>query len=123
MGYLFAIPLPGLLGLDQRWGAVGLTISSSLAAWTEFMLLRRVLGRQIGRSALPRALLARLWGGAVAATIAGGVVKIALESQHALVVALFSLGMYGIAYFAITAELGVPESRRLLGRLRWFRRK
>jgi hypothetical protein len=38
------------------------------------------------------------------------------------VVALFSLGMYGIAYFAITAELGVPEARRLLKRVPWFRR-
>jgi putative peptidoglycan lipid II flippase len=123
MGYLFAIPLPGLLGLDSRWGAVGLTISSSLAAWTEFMLLRRVLGRRIGRTGLPRALLLRLWGGAAAATIAGSVVKLALESQHPLVVALFSLGMYGIAYFAITAELGVPEARRMLGRGRWSRRK
>jgi putative peptidoglycan lipid II flippase len=123
MGYLFAIPLPGLLGLDQRWGAVGLTISSSLAAWTEFMLLRRVLGHRIGRTGLPRALLARLWGGAAAATIAGAVVKLALESQHPVVVALFSLGMYGIAYFAITAELGVPESRRLLGRVRLSRKR
>jgi putative peptidoglycan lipid II flippase len=82
-----------------------------------------VLSRRIGRTGLPRALLARLWGGAAAATIAGAVVKLALESQHALIVGLFSLGMYGIAYFAITAELGVPESRRLLGRVRWSRRK
>jgi putative peptidoglycan lipid II flippase len=123
VGYLFAVPLPGVLGLDPRWGAVGLTISSSLAAWTEFMLLRRVLGRRIGRTGLPRALLLRLWGGAAAATIAASVVKLALEAQHPLVVALFSLGMYGIAYFAITAELGVPEARRMVGRVRWSRRK
>jgi putative peptidoglycan lipid II flippase len=123
LGYLCAIPLPGLLGLEQRWGVVGLTTSASFAAWTEFILLRRVLSRRIGRTGLPRALLARLWGGAAAATIAGAVVKLALESQHPLIVALFSLGMYGIAYFAITAELGVPESRRLLGRVRWSRRK
>jgi putative peptidoglycan lipid II flippase len=123
LGYLCAIPLPGLLGLEQRWGVVGLTTSASFAAWTEFILLRRVLGRRIGRTGLPRALLARLWGGAAAATIAGAVVKLALESQHPLIVALFSLGMYGIAYFAITAELGVPESRRLLGRVRWSRRR
>jgi hypothetical protein len=31
--------------------------------------------------------------------------------------------MYGIAYFAISAELGVPEARRLLNRVRWFRKK
>jgi putative peptidoglycan lipid II flippase len=123
VGYLFAIHAPGLLGLDQRWGAAGLTISSSLAAWTEFILLRRMLGQRIGRTRLPGALLARLWGAAAAATIASAVVRLALEPQHPLVVALFSLSMYGIAYFAITAELGVPESRRLLGRVRWPRRR
>jgi putative peptidoglycan lipid II flippase len=123
VGYLFAIHAPGLLGLDQRWGAAGLTISSSLAAWTEFILLRRMLGQRIGRTRLSGALLARLWGAAAAATIASAVVRLALEPQHPLVVALFSLGMYGIAYFAITAELGVPESRRLLGRVRWPRSK
>ena len=122
LGYLFAVPLPGWLGLEQRWGAVGLTVASSLAAWTEFLLLRQVLSRRIGSTRLPGALLARLWGAAAAATIAGGVVKLALELRHPLVVALFSLGMYGIAYFTITAELGVPESRRLLSRFKRSRR-
>ena len=122
VGYLLAVPLPGMLGLDQGWGAVGLTISSSLAAWTEFLLLRRALSQRIGRSGLPLGLLVRLWGGAAAATIAAAVVRLALEPRHPLVVALFSLGMYGIAYFAITAELGVPEARRMLSRVRWPRR-
>jgi putative peptidoglycan lipid II flippase len=119
VGFMFAIPLPELLGLEQRWGAVGLTISSSLAAWTEFMLLRRVLSGRIGRTGLPGRFLGRLWVGATGAAIAALVVKLALAGQHPLVVALFSLGMYGIAYFAITAELGVPESRKMLNRVRW----
>jgi putative peptidoglycan lipid II flippase len=119
LGYILAIPVPGLLHLEARWGAVGLTLSSSVAAWIEFVLLRRVLEMRIGRTGLPLPLLARLWGGAAAATIAAAVVKLALGSQHPALVALFSLGMYGIAYFAITAELGVPEARRLLGRIRF----
>ena len=123
LGYMFAIPLPGLLGLDHKWGAAGLTVSAGLAGWIEFGLLRRALNRRIGRTGVPWPLTLRLWGGAGAATIAGAVVKLALEAQHPLVVALFSLGMYGIAYFAITAELGVPEARRLLGRVRLPRKK
>jgi putative peptidoglycan lipid II flippase len=119
LGYVLAIPVPGLLHLEARWGAVGLTISSSLAAWVEFVLLRRMLERRIGHTGLPTPFLIRLWGAAGAATIAGAVVKLALGSQHPVVVALFSLGMYGIAYFAISAELGVPEARRLLGRIRF----
>lgn len=122
LGYLFAIPLPGRLGLDARWGAAGLTISAGIAGWVEFTLLRRALNQRIGPTGIPSALLVRLWGAAAAATIAGAVVKLALEYQHPLLVALFSLGMYGITYFAITAELGVPEARRVLGRIRWGRR-
>jgi putative peptidoglycan lipid II flippase len=122
LGYLFAIPLPGQLGLDPRWGAAGLTVSAGLAGWVEFTLLRQALNRRIGSTGIPLRLSARLWGGAGAATIAAAVVKLALESQHPLVVALFSLGMYGVAYFAITAELGVPEARRILGRVHWPRR-
>jgi putative peptidoglycan lipid II flippase len=119
LGYVLAIPVPGLLQLEARWGVVGLTISSSLAACVEFVLLRRMLERRIGPTGLPAPLLIRMWGAAAAATIAGAVVKLALDSQHPLIVALFSLGMYGIAYFAISAELGVPEARRLLGRIRF----
>jgi putative peptidoglycan lipid II flippase len=122
LGYLFAIPLPAQLGIDSRWGAAGLTVSAGLAGWLEFTLLRRALNRRIGRTGIPLPLMARLWAGAAAATIAGAVVKLALEAQHPLVVALFSLGMYGVAYFAITAELGVPEARRLLGRVRLSRK-
>jgi putative peptidoglycan lipid II flippase len=119
LGYLFALPLPRQLGLDPRWGAAGLTISAGLAGWVEFLLLRRGLNQRIGRTGVAPSLLARLWAGAVGASIAGLVVKLALQSQHPLVVALFSLGMYGIAYFAITAELGVPQSRALLRSVPW----
>jgi putative peptidoglycan lipid II flippase len=122
LGYLFAIPLPAQLGIDPRWGAAGLTISAGLAGWVEFTLLRRALNQRIGVTGVPLPIIARLWGGAAGATIAASAVKLALQSQHPLVVALFSLGMYGIAYFAITAELGVPEARRLLGRVRLSRR-
>jgi hypothetical protein len=36
-------------------------------------------------------------------------------------VALFSLGMYGATYLALTAELGVPEARRMVARVPWAR--
>lgn len=121
LGYLFAIPLPLELGVDLRWGAAGITLASGLAGWIEFHLLRRGLTPRLGRTRLPLSFIAKLWASAVAAAAAGWVVKLALEGQHPLVVALFSLGMYGVAYFAITASLGVPHTRRLLGRVGWPR--
>ncbi len=122
LGYLFAIPLPSRLGLDPKWGAAGLTISAGIAGWVEFILLRAALNRRIGRTGISGRLMTRLWGGAGAAAIAGGAMKLGLQGQHPLIVALFSLGIYGVAYFAITAELGVPESRRVLARVPWFSR-
>jgi putative peptidoglycan lipid II flippase len=118
LGYLFAIPLPARLGLDPRWGTAGLTASAGIAGWVEFVLLRRTLERRLGPTGVPLSFVARLWGSAALAALAAWVVKLAVREQHPLVVALFSLGMYGVTYFAITAELGIPESRRVLARLR-----
>ncbi len=119
LGYLFAIPLPLQLGIEPRWGAAGISLASGLAAWIEFHLLRRGLAPRLGQTGIPLRFLAKLWVSALAAAAAAWAVKLAVEGHHPLVVALFSLGMYGAAYFAITASLGVPHARRLLGRLRW----
>ena len=123
LGYLSAIPLPGLLGIDRRWGVAGLAASAGIAGWVEFVLLRRTLNARIGNTGLPLSYTIRLWSSALAAASAAWVVKLAVPREHPIVVALFSLGMYGVAYFAITAELGVPEARRVLGRLPWPPRK
>jgi putative peptidoglycan lipid II flippase len=122
LGYLFAIPLPGILGIDQRWGVAGLTASAGLAGWVEFLLLRRTLNTRIGRTGIPRAFMIKLWVSAVAAAAAAWVVKLALYPGHPLLLALFSLGMYGAAYFAVAATLGVPQAVRLVAKLGWDRR-
>ena len=121
LGYLFAIPLPRELGIEPRWGAAGITLASGLAAWIEFYLLRRALTPRLGWTGTPLSFLAKLWASALTAAAAGWVVKLALEGLHPLVVALFSLGMYGVAYIAISTSLGVPHARRLLGRVGWPR--
>jgi putative peptidoglycan lipid II flippase len=92
-----------------------------MAGWVEFYLLRRGLASRLGSTRIPVKFVARLWGSALAAAAAAWVVKLALASQHPLLVALFSLGMYGVAYLAISAALGVPNTRRLMGRLGWRR--
>ena len=117
MGYVFAMYLPGELGLSQKWGAAGITLASGVAAGIEFLLLRHGLTRLLGRTGVPGRFLAKLWVSALAAAAAAWVVRLAVEGQHPLVVALFSLGMYAVAYFAVAAALGVPHAGRLLGKL------
>ena len=122
LGYLFAVVIPVRIGVDPRWGAAGLTLASGMAGWIELVLLRRALDRRLGPTGVPLPFVAMLWGSAAVAAVAAWVVKLAVLGQHPLLVALFSLGMYGITYFAITAELRIPESRKLLARIRRPRR-
>ena len=75
LGYLFALQLPRLLGIDPKWGAAGSTISAGIAAWLENLLLRRAMSRKIGSVEFPAAYLAKLWTCAVIAALAGWGVK------------------------------------------------
>ena len=118
LGFLFSIPLPRWLGIDLKWGAAGLTASAGIAGWVEFTLLRRTLNRRIGRTGLPVALVAKLWGAALAAAAAGWAVKLGIGTRHPLSGGIAIVGVYGVMYFAAAWLLRVEEcasaARRLL---------
>jgi putative peptidoglycan lipid II flippase len=119
MGYLFALPLPKLLGIDRHWGVAGLTLSAGIAGWVEFSLLRRSLQARIGSVVLPPYRVARLWAGAlVSAAVAYGV-KLVQPFHYPPLIGLCVLSTFGLGYLFFTRLLGVaaPGSlRRLLGR-------
>jgi putative peptidoglycan lipid II flippase len=120
LGFLFAIPLPKLLGIDGHWGGAGLTVSFGIAGWAEFLLLRHSLAKRIGETGAPRSFTARLW---VAAVIAGALsfgVKQAL-SLRSIPEAVIVLGTFGLAYLAATVAMKVPEATMLLRRVRLVR--
>jgi putative peptidoglycan lipid II flippase len=117
LGYLFAIPLPPLLGLAPEWGAAGLTASAGMAGWVEMLMLRATLNARIGRTGLPASYVAQLWGSALAgAAIAWGV-KIALPSMHPILTALLVLGPYGLVFLALTLVLRIPEASTVVARV------
>jgi Uncharacterized membrane protein, putative virulence factor len=114
LGYLAAIPLPPLLGVNPRWGVAGLTVSAGLAAWVELTFLRSRLNRRIGRTGLSVTFVARLW---VAAALAAGMawgVKLLMGVEHPILLALAALAPYGLVYFGATSALGVPEARTVI---------
>ncbi|MGI8732942.1 MAG: murein biosynthesis integral membrane protein MurJ [Pyrinomonadaceae bacterium] len=117
LGYFCALPLPRLLGLDPKWGVVGLTGSASIAAWIEFVLLRRSLNRRIGRTGLPIGYLAKLWCGAIAGAGVGWLCKTLVGPLHPIPLAILVLNSFGLTYFAITSLLGISEARLLVGRV------
>ena len=64
LGYLFAVKLPPLLGVELRWGAAGLTLASGLAAWVEYALLKWKLRDRIGATGDPVPVPGdRVWSG------------------------------------------------------------
>jgi putative peptidoglycan lipid II flippase len=117
LGYLFAIPLPGMLGIDAHWGVAGLTASAGIAGWVEFLLLRRTLNARIGVTGLHASFVARLWLSAALAAAAAWGVKELVGPRPAILLAILTIVPYGAVYFAATAALGVPEVRTVLGRL------
>lgn len=107
-------------------GAVGLAFGSAIAAWIEFLLLRRSLTRRVGTVHVEArffffvtlaAVVAAgaAYGGAIITApvgewdVAFGLARIV----HAAVIC----SVFGITYFAVTALLKVPESRSVLRRL------
>jgi len=117
LGYLCAIPLPPLLGIDLKWGVAGLTGSAGVAGWVEFTLLRKALNQRIGRTGLPLSFVARLWLGAAAgATVAWGF-KLALPALHPLPLAVVVLGNYGVTYFMVTFLAQIPEAQTVIARI------
>jgi putative peptidoglycan lipid II flippase len=118
LGYLCALPLPRLLGIEPRWGVAGLTISAGIASWVELHLLRRTLNRRIGRTGLPAGYLVKLWGMALVAAAAGWALHRFGGNHGPISLALLVLGSYGIIYFFGTWAMGLAEARALFSRLR-----
>jgi len=136
LGYLCAIPLPHLIGVEQRWGVVGLTASSGVAAWLEFVLLRRSLNRLLGWTGIERLYLLRLWAMALAASAAGIALKFALSgapraaalklpmlaasprmaalAASPRLVALAVIAVYAIVYLGLAWLTGEPELQRFI---------
>jgi len=118
LGYLFAIPLPRLLGIASVWGAAGLTASAGLAGWTEMLMLRRTLNSRIGHTGLPADYVIKLWAAAIAGSAAGWIAKLVIPNMHPVWVAVFVLGPYGAVFLAAAFLLNIPEASTAFSRLR-----
>jgi putative peptidoglycan lipid II flippase len=103
--------------LPLKWGVAGLTISSGISGWVEFVLLRRSLNNRIGKTGLGLGYVAKLWAGASIGAAVGWGLRLVLGPRHPLIMAIVVLGSYGSVYFGVTSALGVGESRKVIKRL------
>jgi putative peptidoglycan lipid II flippase len=118
LGYLCAVYAPGLLGLELRWGAAGLTLSAGLAGWMEFALLRRGLNQRIGTVPLQAQFLLKAW---LAALVAAGVatgLRFLIPVDLALIRGVAITLGYGSLYLAIAHVSGLIGFDEVIGRFR-----
>ena len=118
LGYLFALHLPVMVGIQVRWGVAGLTVSAGIAAWIELILLQRGMNRRIGRSGLALGYLIKIWTAAFAAAGIGWLLHRTFGSKAPVPTAIVVLLPDGIAYLTFTWLLGLPEARDLKRYLR-----
>jgi putative peptidoglycan lipid II flippase len=118
LGYLAALPLPRLLGIEPRWGVAGLTISAGIASWVEFLLLQRGMRRRLGQVGVPPTFIFQVWIAALLGAAAARGVLIALGPHGPIPLAVVVLGVYGLLFFAVAMLLKLPEAHSMLSLLR-----
>lgn len=123
------IVLPGVENASLAVGAVGLAVGGGIASWIELALLRRSLAARIGATPMPGAFLAKVWGAAIVAGVAGALfASIAVEPLVAQLPARFGLhriggavavaAVFGVVYLCVAAALRVDEVAGLMRRLK-----
>lgn len=134
-----AVRMPDQLGVPQEVGLVGITATTGLAAWVEYALLRRALGRRIGPTGLPARTAVRLWSSAAVAGAAALMVKAALTAwrgpmpglaeqwgggflppprMHPALAAIPILAVYGAVYLGLALGTAPGGPRAALARVR-----
>jgi putative peptidoglycan lipid II flippase len=108
---------------DQPLGAVGLALGAGIAAWVEWLLLRRALQPRIGSVGLGAEAWFRMLGASGAGAAAGWAVRLALPELHPSMAAVFILGGFGVSYVGTARLLGLGEARLMFSRLDSLRRR
>jgi putative peptidoglycan lipid II flippase len=114
LGYLAALPLPRLLGIEPRWGVAGLTISAGIASWVEFTLLQRGIRQRIGQVGVPMSFLAKVWVAALVAAAAGRGLLILIGPRGSIQTATMVLSVYAVIFFGLGMAMNLPEAQALM---------
>ncbi len=117
LGVLLAVVVPRVLGIDPNWGAPGLALAGSLAAWLEYSLLRRALVARIGAVPHEWPFLRCIWTATLVSAALAWLVLTQVAELGPIVVAALVLGTFLLCYVGIARALKVPEAQRVLARI------
>jgi putative peptidoglycan lipid II flippase len=112
-GYFASMHLPGLIGVETRWGVAGITAASGFCGWIEFSLLRSSLNKRIGKTGLVFSNTIKLWASALIAGFIAWIVKLSIGQYHPVILALLIIGVYGITYLTMAFIFRIPEAYML----------
>jgi len=117
-----SLTIPGGLFADLRvagssLGPVGLALGAAAGAWLEWTLLYRSLRKRIGDVGAGLSHLARMFGAALIAGVAGYGVKVAVGPLHPIIVAVLVLGTFGAVYFGVARVMGLSEAKVVMDSL------
>lgn len=119
LGVLGAFYVPGLLGIDPKWGTTGLTVTAGMAGWIEFYLLRHTLNKKIGHTGLSVPFQIKLWSAAGISGLLAFALKLLLNDfGHVILRAGIVLGTYGVLYFVLGYLLKVEQAHSLVGKIK-----
>lgn len=116
LGYIFAFPLPKLLGLDANLGTAGLTASAGIAGWIEFYLLRKALNKKIGETSLKVNYQLKIWTCALVASAIGFLTNQFIDFSP-IFTALIVFSFFGTTYFLISYFLKISESKNTIDKI------
>ncbi len=135
VGISLMFPLDGFASGDLHYGATGLALGASVAAWIEYAMLRRRLTRVLGPHGPARSVRGRILGATAVAALAAVAAKWTLGStvpvRDGLITVLLgdsapwlvqpalaasTAFIFGITYLTVTARLGVGTPLRQLMR-------
>ena len=103
---------PVLLGIDARWGLGLLTAVSGVAAWLEFLWLRRAMTERIGRTGVAPSRIVRLWATALVAGLVAVAGTRLLPPLPAWMVASVAVALFAAVYLPTTRQLLPSDARR-----------
>ena len=110
----------GVSGSPLRFGAVGLGLAATLAAWIELGALRRAARKRLPSLIWPTRAFLRFISYALAASLPAGLAAAASAGRgaHPTLRAALIFTIFGVAYFGFAAFFGEAPARAWISRLR-----
>ncbi|MCY4159045.1 MAG: murein biosynthesis integral membrane protein MurJ [Bacteroidetes bacterium] len=110
--------IPGVEVSRLYFGAVGLAIGSTVAAWVEWWFLVRILKRRLGGALIPWRTVGKMTSLGVIALIPSSVLWVVAQNWSPIVIGVIVTSVFAGTYLILAKIRGYPELMDWIGRWR-----